>query len=210
MQSISKEIQNPVFFLSFFGTVLMLPLTTWYTNHHASPAAFYFILSASIFYIVGVLGVTVFGNIPLNEALEVFNIDSANPAELSEIFEAGTGIRTVCSIFSLACTIAAIIKYRKSNISPFGSRRSAIFSFLISCGKQVYTTNGESIYRTGKNLQGKTCSTGQGLPFHFQELSELWPPAIVWIKRLLATALSNPAFYRFLTMIPQSFFWIMT
>jgi hypothetical protein len=27
--------------------------------------------------------------------------------------------------------------------------------FLISCGKQVYTTNGESIYRTGKNLQGK-------------------------------------------------------
>jgi uncharacterized membrane protein len=96
----------------------MLPLTTWYTYHHMLTCAFYFMLSASIFHVVGVLGVTVFGNIPLNEALEVFNIDSANPAELSHqrnLFEAPWNryhnFRTVCSIFSLACTIAAIIKY---------------------------------------------------------------------------------------------------
>ena len=118
MQSINKEIQNPVFFLSFFGTLLILPLNTWYTFHHASPAAFYFTLSASILYLIGVLGVTVFGNIPLNEALSVFNIDSANPVELSHqrsLFEVTWNryhiIRTVCSLISLICTIAAIIKY---------------------------------------------------------------------------------------------------
>jgi uncharacterized membrane protein len=118
MQSVNKEIQNPVFFCSFFGTVLMLPLTTWYAFHHASAASFYLILSASILYLVGVLGVTVFGNIPLNETLGLLNINSANPGELSHqrgLFEVAWNryhiLRTVCSFISLICTIAAIIKY---------------------------------------------------------------------------------------------------
>jgi uncharacterized membrane protein len=97
---------------------LILPLTTWYTYYHASSAAFYFLLSASILYLIGVLGVSVFGNIPLNESLAVFNIDSANPGELShqrDLFEARWNryhiLRTVCSLISLIFTIAAIIKY---------------------------------------------------------------------------------------------------
>ncbi|MBC8154239.1 MAG: DUF1772 domain-containing protein, partial [Bacteroidetes bacterium] len=29
MQSINREIQNPVFFLSFLGALVLLPLSTW-------------------------------------------------------------------------------------------------------------------------------------------------------------------------------------
>jgi uncharacterized membrane protein len=118
MQSINREIQNPVFFLSFFGSALILPLTAWNIYHHASPISFYFMLGAGILYLVGVLGVTVFGNIPLNETLAEFNMDVASPGDLSHqrnLFEATWDryhiLRTVCSILSLILTITAIIKY---------------------------------------------------------------------------------------------------
>ena len=117
MQSINKEILNPLFFISFFGTLLVLPVTAWYCYQHAAPGAFYLIVTACLFYLIGVIGITIFGNVPLNDALALFEIDKATLAELSRqrnIFETNWNryhnIRTVCSVFSLLFIIASIFK----------------------------------------------------------------------------------------------------
>ncbi|MEI9809443.1 MAG: anthrone oxygenase family protein [Bacteroidota bacterium] len=70
MQSINRAIQNPLFFLSFMGTAILLPVCTYMHYHHPLPAKFYLLLTATILYLGGVLGVTILGNIPLNDALD--------------------------------------------------------------------------------------------------------------------------------------------
>lgn len=116
MQSINKEIQNPFFFISFMGTLIILPLTTWYSKSHSSPACFHLLLTASLIYIIGVIGVTALGNIPLNNALAKFDVSSANTADLYKqrsLFESSWNkyhlIRTLFAILTTAFTIAAII-----------------------------------------------------------------------------------------------------
>ncbi|MEP6597526.1 MAG: anthrone oxygenase family protein [Ginsengibacter sp.] len=124
MQSINKEILNPFFFISFMGTLMILPVTTWYSKSHATLTCFYLLLAASIIYIIGVVGVTAFGNIPLNNALAKFNILSATSSDLSKqrsLFEASWNryhlIRTLFSVLTTALTITAIIKNGDVNTS---------------------------------------------------------------------------------------------
>jgi uncharacterized membrane protein len=74
MQSINRAIQNPVFFTGFFGALLLLPIAS-YMNYSQHPGIrFWLLLSATILYIAGAFCVTVFGNIPLNNALEKFDL----------------------------------------------------------------------------------------------------------------------------------------
>ena len=78
MQSINKAIQNPLFFISFMGTLLLLPLCTYL--HYGQPLSnrFWFLLISTMIYAIGVVGVTALGNVPLNEALDKFNLSSAS------------------------------------------------------------------------------------------------------------------------------------
>lgn len=74
MQSINRAIQNPVFFVVFFGSFISLPIATYL--YHTKPVSvqWWLLLIATIIYILGVLGVTIAGNIPLNNSLEKFNV----------------------------------------------------------------------------------------------------------------------------------------
>jgi len=117
MQSINKEILNPYFFISFAGTLFILPIATWYSRSHASPACFYVLLAATVIYVAGVVGVTVFGNIPLNNALAKFDVSNADITSLSQqraAFESGWNkfhlLRTIFSILTTALAIIASIK----------------------------------------------------------------------------------------------------
>lgn len=83
MQSINKVIQNPLFFLSFMGPVILLPVSTFLT--YGNPTQFWLLLLASIIYIVGTFGVTIAGNVPLNEQLA--KSDPANAREARMRFE---------------------------------------------------------------------------------------------------------------------------
>jgi len=84
MKSINKAILNPWFFLSFMGSLVAIPLaTTLYYYTTGVDASFYLLLSASLTYIVGVFGVTMRGNVPLNEELDSFNIEQAAIQEIS-------------------------------------------------------------------------------------------------------------------------------
>jgi uncharacterized membrane protein len=82
MQSINKAIQRPWFFMSFMGTLVLLPLAAWAYNGHGQPAIFNYLVAASVLYAVGVFGITVVGNVPLNNMLE-------NYTDLSPTTDAG-------------------------------------------------------------------------------------------------------------------------
>jgi hypothetical protein len=70
--------------------------------------------------------------------------------------------------------------------------------FLISCGKQVYKTNGESIYRTGKNLQGKNMldRSRSSIPF-FKSCQGCHGPSGDRMDKthISYKSLSDPAYY---------------
>ena len=68
MQSINKEILNPVFFIVFFGSLLTLILTTY--QHFNNKTVFGLVLASTIVYLIGTFGITAFGNVPLNNELE--------------------------------------------------------------------------------------------------------------------------------------------
>jgi len=119
MQSINIAIQNPYFFLSFMGLLFMLPLTVWQWYSQQPTTTFYLLVIATLIYFIGVFGVTVFGNVPLNNQLAGFVVSTASSNELSAMrlkFENPWNtyhlIRTVLSIISFGVTIIALIKYK--------------------------------------------------------------------------------------------------
>src|SRR5690606_5160320 len=75
-QEINKAILNPWFFASFLGCLLILPLTAWRCYQSGMQASFYFLLAATIVYIIGVFGITMSRNVPLNDALASLNLDA--------------------------------------------------------------------------------------------------------------------------------------
>lgn len=82
-QSINRAIQNPVFLLVFLGAPVLLPLSAWLHYRQPTSLRFWLLAAASLVYLVGALGVTIFGNIPLNEQLDSFQIMSASSDEIA-------------------------------------------------------------------------------------------------------------------------------
>lgn len=111
MQQINRAILNPLFFFSFMGTVFLLPLSTWL--QYASSGTntrFLLLLPASIIYLTGTFGVTMFGNVPLNDALDRVDLSSATAAraQFETMWNKLNTIRTVASFVALALTIVAL------------------------------------------------------------------------------------------------------
>jgi uncharacterized membrane protein len=115
MQSINREIQNPMFFSTFIGTLLLLPLCTWMQYKIDVSNTFLLLMAATIIYFVGTFGVTMLGNVPLNESLDKINLQSATLEEISKLriqFEVPWNklhtIRTLCSVVSLVLVLIAL------------------------------------------------------------------------------------------------------
>lgn len=112
MQAINRAILNPVFFATFMGTLLLLPLGAWFSYQGQASPQFWCFLAAAILYIVGTFGVTIGGNVPLNDALDKINIAGSSAEELARhrgLFEAKWNmlhsIRTIANIISALLTI---------------------------------------------------------------------------------------------------------
>lgn len=117
MQQINRAILNPVFFASFMGTLILLPLSTWLGHGYFSSTQFYYFLAATIIYVVLTFGVTIAGNVPLNEALDRFDINSATTEQIQQHrqqFESKWNqlhlIRTLASVSSFLLTILGTIQ----------------------------------------------------------------------------------------------------
>ncbi len=119
MQSINRAILNPWFFTSFFGVLLLLPISAWFTYGRFDHSVFYLVIAALAICAIGVFGVTVFGNVPLNEALDKIDLGSITMEEIKrqrKIFENPWNrlnlIRTLAAIATFVVTVLALIKMK--------------------------------------------------------------------------------------------------
>ncbi len=112
MQSINRAILNPVFFMTFMGTVVLLPISAWLCYQGHPSRQFWYFLAAAILYIVGAFGITMGGNVPLNDALDKFNLVGASPEQLAQYRSQFEGkwnmlhsVRTIANIASFLFAI---------------------------------------------------------------------------------------------------------
>jgi uncharacterized membrane protein len=116
MQAINRKIQNPVFFLSFFGPTLLLPLAAYL---HRNGSQFGLLVAAALLHLLGGNGVTMAGNIPLNERLDRMDVRQLSESEADHIrgeFQ-GKGsrwmqwhnIRTVTATLATALVLVAAL-----------------------------------------------------------------------------------------------------
>jgi uncharacterized membrane protein len=105
MQAINRKIENPVFFLSFFGPMVLLP---WATVLHWGKPQFPALLAASIIQIVACEGVTMTQNIPLNSKLAKIDVNRLSEPEADRIRTEFQGPGTPWMRFHTIRTLAAI------------------------------------------------------------------------------------------------------
>ncbi len=110
MQSINRAILNPAFYLIFFGSVLLLAIAT--IQQFNFGITFWLLLGATLTYLLGTFGVTVFGNVPLNDALDVLQLEELSKHKITEFRQSYERdwnrlhlIRTVFSVISFALSI---------------------------------------------------------------------------------------------------------
>lgn len=116
MQSINRAILNPAFFLVFFGSLILLAIST--VQHYQQGLTFWVLLAASLTYLIGTFGVTGLGNVPLNDALDVLEL-----GELSLDLKTRTRqqyelkwnrlhmIRTVFAVLSFLISLLGIVAH---------------------------------------------------------------------------------------------------
>lgn len=115
MQSMNRAILNPLFFVAFMGAGILLIVSC--VQHFQKPLdlRYLLLLSSTFFYLTGVFGVTVTVNVPLNNRLDVFNLETPDFNEIKKIrtdFETRwnffNNIRTICSILSFITIVAML------------------------------------------------------------------------------------------------------
>ena len=116
MQAINSAIQNPAFFISFMGLLVLFPITV-YQQYSLHSDSLYLLVSGMIIYFVGVFALTITGNVPLNEQLAKFSIATSSADEISAMRKAFEepwnklhAIRTAASIISFGCLLFFILK----------------------------------------------------------------------------------------------------
>lgn len=117
MQAINIQIQNFYFFLPFMSLLVLYPLSTWFIYRQGNSTNFYLWMAAAILYFVGVMGVTMVGNVPLNNQLAAVDLNSvgANALALARAnFESGWGKyhlwRTAASVISFLLTVMVAVR----------------------------------------------------------------------------------------------------
>ena len=80
-QSINRAILNPGFFITFFGALILLAISTVITLKNGYTPQFYWMLAGLLFY-MGTFFITAFGNVPLNNSLDQCALESLSEAEL--------------------------------------------------------------------------------------------------------------------------------
>ncbi|WP_235915006.1 DUF1772 domain-containing protein [Flagellimonas ochracea] len=112
-QKMNRSIENPLFFAVFIGS-FFVGIATVFINRGISPTHFWLVTAAVAIYFVGVVLITVFGNVPLNQILDktdLINSTTQELASLREKFEQPWNrfhrIRVVSATLSFALLIIA-------------------------------------------------------------------------------------------------------
>jgi uncharacterized membrane protein len=118
-QQMNRSIINPLFILVFFGP-FFLGLINLYMFKNASGSMISLLIFAVAFYFFGVLLVTIFGNVPLNDLLDKTDLSKSSLEDLKLLrnrFETKWNrlhlIRTVTSIASFLMLIIGLLQSTK-------------------------------------------------------------------------------------------------
>lgn len=121
MQAMNRAILNPLFFASFLGAALVLPVCTWQQVQAFGFSRGGLVVGATVTYWIGVMGVTMLGNVPLNNMLDGLDMSSASAEKMSQLRTAFERpwiqlhqIRTVASVLALVLMILACLDHEKN------------------------------------------------------------------------------------------------
>ncbi len=111
MQAINRAILNPAFYLVFFGSLVLLALAT--ICQYRAGATFWIILVAAVLYLMGTFGVTAFGNVPLNDQLDVLDLTELSTTKL-KVFRKHyetkwNRLHMIRTVFSVASFMTALL-----------------------------------------------------------------------------------------------------
>lgn len=119
MQSLNAAIQNPLFFLSFMGAAILLPLSAVLQGREAFSTRFWLLAAAAAVYILGVFAVTAAGNVPLNNGLAAFRLDGASAEEMRRqrvLFEGlWNRLHTVRTFAVISALVLAVLACMSGN-----------------------------------------------------------------------------------------------
>ena len=112
MQSINRVILNPLFFAVFMGTAitsLILVVSLFWMWERPGSA---YLLIGGLLYLIGTILVTIVFNVPMNEALDKVEPETAEAADLwakyLKDWTAWNHVRTVACILSAVSFILAL------------------------------------------------------------------------------------------------------
>ena len=114
LKSMNRVILNNAFMAVFGGAMIAVFLLPVFHFTSSPKALFWFYVGTFLLYAVGVFGVTVGGNVPLNELLDGTNLDITSVPEIKALRETIESrwnslnlIRTVCSILTFGGLIVS-------------------------------------------------------------------------------------------------------
>lgn len=120
MKAINRGILNPAFYTIFFGSIIFLSIGSIY-EYHDNKITFWLMLASSLLYLIGTVGVTALGNVPLNNQLEVLNLGELGTSKLVEFrrfYETNWNrlhlIRTVFAVTSFLLSVLAVFNTSKN------------------------------------------------------------------------------------------------
>lgn len=114
-QAMNRAIINPTFIAVFFGAFIaqLVSVILW---KNASSTIVLLLIAATLLYFFGLVIVTIFGNVPLNELLDKTNLTTASAEELQQLraqFEVRWNrfhfIRTLTSTLSFGSLVIALM-----------------------------------------------------------------------------------------------------
>lgn len=121
-QHINRAILNPTFFIVFFGP-FFLSIINIYVFRNAASNIKGLLIAAAVIYTVGVVVVTIFGNVPLNELVDKTNLKTASAEDLKLLrtsFETKWNqfhtIRTLTAMIAFVLLIISVMQIAKSNL----------------------------------------------------------------------------------------------
>ncbi|ACU05463.1 DUF1772 domain-containing protein [Pedobacter heparinus] len=116
MQAMNRAIQNPLFFICFFGAAIFLLISCYQQFGPSLNREYYLLIAATLIYLIGVPGLTIFGNVPLNNMLDSFDVNGSSVDSLSKMrlgFEAKwnylNNMRSIAAILSTCLLLFAKI-----------------------------------------------------------------------------------------------------
>ncbi len=112
-QKMNRSIENPLFFAVFFGSFLV-GIVAIFANKGVSPEHFRLVSIAIGIYFIGVVLVTITGNVPLNQVLDKTDLVQSSAEQLQALrdrFEQPWNrfhlIRVIASILSFSLLVIA-------------------------------------------------------------------------------------------------------